>query len=58
MNRVDYSPLDRGMTPEYLAYVAERLERLALDLSKPAWLRELAAMKAVEARAFARVAAQ
>lgn len=54
MFRHEYSPLAR-MTPVALVRVAQRLEAVANDSLKPAWLRQLASQKRVEARAFARI---
>jgi hypothetical protein len=54
MKRLPYSPLSR-LSPVELVRVAQRLEAVARDESKPDWLRVLAMRKRVEARSFARV---
>lgn len=54
MFRHEYSPLARR-TPVELVRVAQRLEAVAMDATRPAWLRQLAQQKRVEARAFARI---
>jgi hypothetical protein len=54
VKRLEYSPLRRLSAVE-LVRVAQRLEAVAHDASRPAWLRQLAARKRTEARAFARI---
>lgn len=55
MKHLEYSPLERGVSPLELVRVAQRLQVIVEDASRHLWLRELAARKATEARAFARV---
>ena len=53
--RVPWSPLERGVSADRLLLAVVRLRDVMEDSSRPAWLRSLAAMKATEGRAFARV---
>lgn len=54
MFRHAYDPLSR-CTPIQLVRVAQRLEEVMRDASRPEWLRNLASQKRMEARSFARI---
>ena len=54
MKRIEYNPLNR-LSPMELIRIADRLEAVAMDESKPDWLRVLAMRKRVESLSFARI---